>query len=115
MYVSVSKKTDGSIAKVIAEDEASFKLRNPEGVIARAEAIKTSDGTPLQVNLTSGLRRGRFEAIAYAELPTVVLIFGLTSKSQADRDAALPAFRALIGSYVKIDKVELRDEQHGPT
>ena len=115
MYVSVSGKTDGSLAKVIAEDEASFKQRNPEGVIVQGEAIKTSDGTPLRVNLTSGLRRGRFEAIAYAEQPTVVLIIGLTSKSQADRDAAMPAFRALIGSYVKIDHVHIRDANHGPT
>lgn len=113
LYVSVSKKTDGSLAKVIAEDEASFRERNPDGVIARGDPIKTSDGTPLTVSMTSGLGNGRVEVIAYAEQASVVLIIGMTSRTEADRDLAMPAFRALIGSYMKIDKVEFRDAEPG--
>lgn len=113
MYVSVSNKTDSSLAKVIAEDEASFRQRNPEGVIARGDPIKTSDGTPLAVSMTSGLGNGRVEVIAYAEQASVVLIIGMTSRTAADRDLAMAAFRALIGSYMKIDKVEFRGAEPG--
>jgi len=115
LYVSVYKKNGESLAQVIEHDLVAFKERNPEGVISDGQPVKTSDGALLPVKMTSGLRRGRFEAIAYADQPTVVLIIGLTSKTSEDREAAMPAFQALIESYVRIDKVEFKNAEHGPT
>jgi hypothetical protein len=115
MYVSVYSKNGESLAQVIEHDSASFKERNPEGVIADGDPIKASDGELLTVKLTAGLKGGRFEAIAYADQPTAVLIIGLTSKTETDRDSAMGAFRELIGRYVRIDKVQFENSKPGPT
>ena len=115
LYVSVYRKDGLSVSDVIERDHADFAKRNPDGHVADAASIKSALGTELPVKLTFGLADGRFEAISYADQSTIVLIFGLSSRTAADRDAAMPKFRELIGSYLKIDKVDLKKARDGPT
>ena len=105
MYVAVSTKDEDTMEKLIAHDLEKFKTRNPDGIVQVGNELKDAKGEALPVRLTSGLKSGRFEAIAYAEQPHAFLLFGLTAKSKADLEAAMPAFSQLVRSYFMINDI----------
>jgi hypothetical protein len=102
MYVSTTVPDSGettSVAQVIADDAARFRAADPSVTIDTVARLVTQDHRHAEVRLFRGSTYGNLEAVAYIPAPTVVATIVLTAHSKHAYDAALPAFRCLVGSY----------------
>jgi hypothetical protein len=88
-----------SVAQVIAQDVARFRAEDSSVTIDTAARLVTQDERQAEVRLFRGGTYRNLEAVAYIPAPTVVATIVLTAHSKHAYDAALPAFRCLVGSY----------------
>ncbi len=109
MYVRVEKLEKGMTAKtVIADDLTTFKKHNSKMKITQGATLRTLDGRTVVTYVFQGVNEGiACERVAYVEMPTVVLLIALSSKTSVGYKNALSDHAALVKSvshFVVIDK-----------
>jgi len=109
MYANTVVKASQSFGDVVAEDLERFKSRAPGLAMHEEQPVATADGKRAKVRIFEGDPWGNKEAVAYIDERTVVVVLVLTSRDAGEFASALPAFKALVGSYrFMTEKVEIR-------
>jgi hypothetical protein len=98
MYVNAAPKPD-TFDKFIEGDVAEFRKGAPRLKITDEESLAVAGKQRVSVKRFVEDQLGNYESVAYVEESKVVIIFVLNARTQADYDAALPAFRKLVSSY----------------
>jgi hypothetical protein len=80
-------------------DVAQFKKEYPRIQVDEAKSIKTKDGKTAVVRHFQLAAPPMYEAVAYVEQPTHVLVMVLTSKTRDDFEASLNSFEEIVHSY----------------
>jgi len=110
MYPTSARKpaSEHPLQDVIEETLGQFRAASPDLRVETLDRAPTGDARTAEVRKLSGERQGNVEAIAFIEEADRVVLLALSTRSEADFVAALPAFRQLVGSYSYLsDKVLL--------
>jgi hypothetical protein len=101
IYVhSIEREHDAKLDAVIASETDNFRhVAGGHPMVRVAPAVELESGAQVPIRLFSGDRFGNHEAVAYLDGPNVVGLVVLAAHQQADFNAALPAFRALVKSW----------------
>jgi hypothetical protein len=110
MYPTSARKraSEHPVRDVIEETLAQHRAASPELRVEALDPFSTGDARTAEVRKLSGESQGNVEAIAFIEEADRVVLLVLSTRSEADFAAALPAFRQLVRSYSYLsDKVLL--------
>jgi len=88
-----------SLEQFIRNDMAEFKQNFPDLVVDKLPAIKDGDGKSLSYHAFRSASAGYWEFVAYGEEGDYYLIFTLSGKTKAARDAARRDFERLVSRY----------------
>ena len=101
MYVSSSKHGENqTLVGYMAEEAQEYRVKAGEAArIREAPALALASRGSAPVRLFSGDPRGSHDAVAYLEAPGSFVLIALNARGASEFDAALPAFRALVGSW----------------
>ena len=99
MYINVvGKSADSTVAKMMEADANDAKRVAPAAVVKPGEPIKIGDLPVLTLRFAPGAF-DRYEAVAYIGEEKVLVMFIITSKSEALFGKDYPAFVKLVQSY----------------
>lgn len=111
MYATVNGKRKGSdatLAAFIRGDITDLKRDSPNLRVTDAPKLPTAGKPKATVKHFSGDANGNWEAVAYIDEKSSVVVLALTSRDKPHFTAALPAFRRLVSSYLWVtDKVQI--------
>lgn len=115
MYANtVSKNQDKKVTlkSVIESDIKDFKVDSPNLKVTDAASLKThTDKNEAVVKYFSGTSADRYEAVAYIEESTVVVMLVMSARTQKEFEASLPAFKELVQSYFFITGAVVIEEK----
>jgi hypothetical protein len=101
MYARVIYKdeTQSSIDKVISNDIADFLKLSNESTVSDSPPLETRDKSRSISKVFYDAANKNYETVTFIDHSKVVVILALSSRQKAEYDKALPAFKALVGSY----------------
>jgi hypothetical protein len=102
MYARVIDKdaSQDTVEKVIGNDIAEFMKLSAQSVVSDSPAIQTRDKRQAVVKVFYDAANKNYESVAFIDDKRVVVILALSSRDKAAYEKALPAFQALVGSYL---------------
>lgn len=102
MYARVVRKdeTQDTVAKVIDNDVAEFMKLSKESKVSDASTLQTRDRKQAVVKMFYDAANKNHESVAFIDESKVVVILALSSRDKGEYEKALPAFQALVGSYL---------------
>ena len=102
MYARVIHKDDtqDTVAKVISNDVADFMKLSKESKVADSPSLQTRDKKSAIVKTFYDAANKNHESVAFIDEAKVVVILALSSRDKAEYEKALPAFQALVNSYL---------------
>ncbi len=101
MYARVIYKDEdqSSIDKVISNDVADFLKFNKESTVSDSPPLATRhNGKTISKDFYDAANKN-YETVTFIDESKVVVILALSSQQKAEYEKALPAFKALVGSY----------------
>lgn len=98
MYVNAAARPD-TLEKFVEGDVANFRKGSPRLKVTDEETPALEGKQRVVAKRFVEDQLGNYEAVAYVEESKVVVILVLSARTQAEFDAALPAFRKLVSSY----------------
>lgn len=102
MYANAASKSvpgQRTIEELMAYDLEQFRRRAPNVSVTPSTAIKTGDDRTAVVRKFEGDQYGNFEAVAYIDEKTVVVLLVLSARTKDGLEKAYPAFEELVRSY----------------
>lgn len=103
MYITLRIKDHArkeTLESVINNDIRNQKADSPRLRVKSAPTLPTAGHKLATVKLFSGDANGNHEAVAYVDEKDCVVVLVLTSRDNSHYDAAFPAFRRLVASYI---------------
>jgi hypothetical protein len=102
MYARVIHKdpTQNTIEKVIANDIAEFMKLSKESTVSDSAPVQTRDKNNAVVKIFYDAANKNYESVAFIDEPRVVVIIALSSRQKGEYEKALPAFNAVVNSYL---------------
>jgi len=88
-----------NLAAMIAENEKAFRKRAPKGRVSDGGTLTTGAGKSAQVRYFAPDGRAPVEAVTYVPEKELVMLIVLSSRTPKGFQAALPAYRELVGTY----------------
>ena len=98
--LSLEPQADSAIARRIDAEVRDWKQRAGDAVVTREPNIRTEGGIVVPVRRFVSKGHGLHEIVAYIPRGRDMPILAMTARSGQAFDRALPAFRALVRSYV---------------
>jgi hypothetical protein len=101
MYARVIYKDEvqSTIDKVISNDVADFLKLSKDSTVSDSPPLETRDKSKSISKVFYDAANKNYETVTFIEDSKVVVILALSSRQRAEYDKALPAFKALVGSY----------------
>lgn len=101
MYARVIYKDEdqSSIDKVISNDVADFLKLSKESTVSDSPPLETRDKRKSISKVFYDAANKNYETVTFIDDFKVVVILALSSRQKTEYDKALPAFKALVGSY----------------
>jgi hypothetical protein len=102
MYANTIALADtrrATFERAVANAATDWAARAGDGAITSLSAPATASGDVPLIKRFVSVRHGAFEAVAYFHHGAYAPILVLTARSQAEFDAAFPAFEAFVRSY----------------
>ena len=102
MYARVIDKdaSQDTVEKVISNDIAEFMKLSAKSEVSDSPAIQTRDKRQAVVKVFYDAANKNYESVAFIDDKRVVVILALSSRDKAQYEKALPAFQALVSSYL---------------
>jgi hypothetical protein len=107
-----------TLQALIDRDQAEFKQHKSQPEIRESTAMTIADGTPLSTwtYFPNGKgAKGNWEAVAYGEDGDYFVVFVMSSRTEQDYAANLPAFEKVVASYTREPKAVGDAEAAAPT
>jgi hypothetical protein len=98
--LSLEPGADSAIAKRIDAEVRDWKQRAGDAVVTREPSIRTEGGIAVSVRRFVSKAHGLHEIVAYIPRGHDMPVLAMTARSSQAFDKALPAFQALVRSYV---------------
>jgi len=101
MYARVIDKDEdqSTIDKVISNDVADFMKLSKESTVSDSPPLETRDKSKSISKVFYDAANKNYETVTFIDGSKVVVILALSSRQKTEYDKALPAFKALVGSY----------------
>lgn len=101
MYARVIYKDEdqSTVDKVISNDVADFLRLSKESTVSNSPPLETRDKRKGISKVFYDAANKNYETVAFIDDSKVVVILALSSRQKAEYEKALPAFKALVGSY----------------
>jgi hypothetical protein len=88
-----------SIDKVISNDVTDFLKLSKESTVSDSPPLETRDKRKSISKVFYDAANKNYETVTFIDDFKVVVILALSSRQKTEYDKALPAFKALVGSY----------------
>lgn len=115
MYVNTANKEAEGLTGpegLMTIDLARLKAESPDVRVEDVAGLTTEDGRAALVRRFSGDNHGNFEAVAYIDVPKVVIMVVLSSRSRSLFESSLPAFEKLVHSvHYLTDQVSIEKKR----
>jgi hypothetical protein len=101
MYARVIYKdnTQATVEKVISNDVDEFLKLNKDSTVSDSAFLETRDKKKVISKIFYDAANRNYESVAFIDEPKVVVILAVSSRNKTEYEKALPAFKALVGSY----------------
>jgi len=101
MYARVIYKNEeqNTVDKVISNDVTDFLKLSKESTVSDSPPLKTRDKQKGISKVFYDAANKNYEMVTFIDASKVVVILALSSRQKAEYEKALPAFKALVGSY----------------
>jgi hypothetical protein len=100
MYTNAATKGKGpeTLQELIDYDVAQFRARAPQLKVTAGHDLATGSGKAV-VRLFEGDEHGNFEAVAYIDEKSTIVMLVLTARTRELFEKEYPSFEKLVGSY----------------
>jgi len=104
MYARVVHKdeTQKTVEKVVSDDIADFLKQSKDSKVTDTPSLPTRDKKQAIVKDFFDAENKNYESVAFIDNAKVVVIIALSSRTKAEYEKALPAFRELVASYFEV-------------
>jgi hypothetical protein len=99
MYSNAADREGRSPDAAVKHDIQAMRENNPKLKVADGENLATKDKKQALIRYFTGDSYGNCEAAGYVVEKNIVVNMILTARNKTEFDSAMPAFRALVGSY----------------
>lgn len=101
MYARVIYKdnTQATVEKVISNDVDEFLKLNKDSTVSDSAFLETRDKKKVISKIFYDAANRNYESVAFIDEAKVVVILAVSSRNKTEYEKALPAFKALVGSY----------------
>jgi hypothetical protein len=88
-----------TLQEFIATDHANFRRETRDLSIVSSGNVTTADGKSALTWLLEPKTTGQWERVAYVEEGDYYMVFVISSRTQAGRNAGMPSFESLLNQY----------------
>lgn len=88
-----------TLAQLVAQDISDFHQAYPGLAVTVEQPVSSADHKQLQIITFAPSTGGNWERVAYGENSDFYVLFAVSSRTQGGLKRAMPAFKAMVGSY----------------